>query len=61
MFCLKVRESSEGLASIEKLDREVQALVKERNEQKVKVEWQFSIMQAREKQSRHSENAKSKN
>jgi len=31
------------IASIEELDREVQALVKERNELKVKVEWQFSI------------------
>lgn len=49
------------IASVEQLDREVQALVKERNELKVKVEWQFSISQAREKLSRHYENAKSKN
>lgn len=49
------------IPSIEELDREVQALVKERNELKIKVEWQFSIMQAREKLSRHYENAKSKN
>jgi hypothetical protein len=49
------------IPSIEELDREVQALVKERNELKVKVEWQFSIMPAREKLSRHYENAKSKN
>lgn len=49
------------IASIEELDREVQALVKERNELKVRVEWQFSITQAREKLSRHYENAKSKN
>lgn len=49
------------IASIEELDREVQALVKERNELKVKVEWQFSITQAREKLSRHYEKAKSKN
>jgi DDE superfamily endonuclease len=49
------------IASIKELDREVQALVKERNELKVKVEWQFSITQAREKLSRHYENAKSKN
>lgn len=49
------------IAFIESLDREVQALVKERNELKVKVEWQFSITQAREKLSRHYENAKSKN
>ena len=49
------------ISSIERLDREVQALVKERNELGVKVEWQFSISQAREKLSRHYENAKSKN
>jgi hypothetical protein len=52
---------SRRIASVEELDREVQALVKERNELKVKVEWQFSISQAREKLSRHYENAKSKN
>ena len=49
------------IPSIEELDREVQALVKERNELRIKVEWQFSITQAREKLSRHYENAKSKN
>lgn len=49
------------IASVAELDREVQALVKERNELKVKVEWQFSISQAREKLSRHYENVKSKN
>lgn len=49
------------IPSGEELDREVQALVKERNELKIKVEWQFSISQAREKLSRHYENAKSKN
>jgi hypothetical protein len=52
---------SRRISSIESLDREVQALVKERNELSVKVEWQFSISQAREKLSRHYENAKSKN
>jgi hypothetical protein len=52
---------SRRISSIESLDREVQALVKERNELKVKVEWQFSIRQAREKLSRHYERAKSKN
>jgi DDE superfamily endonuclease len=49
------------IGSIAQLDREVQALVKERNELQVKVEWQFSVTQAREKLSRHYENAKSKN
>jgi hypothetical protein len=49
------------IASVEVLDREVQAIVKERNEMQIKVEWQFSVTQAREKLSRHYENAKSKN
>jgi DDE superfamily endonuclease len=52
---------SRRISSIEELDRQVQALVKERNELQIKVEWQFSISQAREKLSRHYENAKSKN
>ena len=54
-ICLRRR-----IASIEKLDREVQAIVKERNELPIKVEWQFSISQAREKLSRHYEKVKSK-
>ena len=49
------------IASIEELDREVQAIVKERNDLQVGVEWQFSIAQAREKLNRHYENVKSKN
>lgn len=49
------------VASIEELDREIQAIVKERNELKIKVEWQFSISQAREKLSRHYEKVKSTN
>jgi hypothetical protein len=52
---------SRRIGSIEQLDREVQAIVKERNELQIKVEWQFSIAQAREKLSRHYENVKSKN
>jgi hypothetical protein len=52
---------SRRIGSIEELDRQVQALVKERNELQVKVEWQFSIAQAREKLSRHYEQVKSKN
>jgi hypothetical protein len=49
------------IKSIEELDGEVQAIVKERNELKIKVEWQFSITQAREKLSRHYEKVKAKN
>jgi hypothetical protein len=52
---------SRRISSIEELDGQVQALVKERNELKVKVEWQFTITQAREKLSRRYENVKSKN
>jgi hypothetical protein len=52
---------SRRIRSMEELDREVQAIVKERNELKIKVEWQFSISQAREKLSRHYENVKTKN
>lgn len=52
---------SRRIPSIEELGREVQAVVKERNELKIKIEWQFSISQAREKLSRHYEEAKSKN
>jgi hypothetical protein len=47
--------------SIEDLEREIEALVKERNELKMKVEWQFSIAQARQKLSRHYDEVKSKN
>jgi hypothetical protein len=49
------------IGSIEALDSEVQALVKERNEMKIKVEWQFSIAQARAKLSRHYQEVKLKN
>lgn len=52
---------SRRISSIEELDREVQAIVKERNELEIKVEWQFTITQAREKLSRHYEKVKSRN
>jgi hypothetical protein len=52
---------SRRIQSIGELDREVQAIIKERNELKIKVEWQFSISQAREKLSRHYEKVKPKN
>lgn len=52
---------SRRIPSVEELDREVQSLVKERNELEIKVEWQFSIIQAREKLSRHYEKVQSKN
>jgi DDE superfamily endonuclease len=49
------------IPTLAELDRQIQALVKERTELQIKVEWQFSIAQAREKLSRHYENVKSKN
>ncbi len=52
---------SRRISSIEKLDREIQAIVKERNELKIKVEWQFSVSQAREKLRRHYKKVKSTN
>ena len=52
---------SRRLATIEKLDGEIQSLVCERNELSIKVEWQFSITHAREKLSRHYEKVKSNN
>jgi hypothetical protein len=52
---------SRRIPSIEELDREIQVLVKERNELGIKVEWQFSISQARERLSRHYQKVQSKN
>ena len=52
---------SRRLGSIEALDHEVQALVKERNEARSKIEWQFSLTQARQKLHRHYEKVNTKN
>lgn len=52
---------SRRISSTEELDREIQSLVKERNELAIKVQWQFSVAKAREKLSRHYEQVKSKN
>ena len=51
---------SRRIPSTEELDREIQSLVKELNEMKIKVEWQFSIAKARKKLSRHYEQVQSK-
>ena len=51
---------SRRIASQEELDQEIQSLVKERNELKIKVQWQFSIAKARKKLSRHYEQVQSK-
>jgi len=47
--------------SIEEMDREVEAIVKQGNELKIKDEWQLSMTQAREKLSRRYEKVKTKN
>ena len=49
------------IGTIEELDYEIQALVTERNALGIKVEWQFSIAQARDKLSRHYDNVYSTN
>jgi DDE superfamily endonuclease len=46
--CLKRR-----IPTIERLEKEVLALVKERSQKKVKIHWQFSIESARNKLNRH--------
>jgi hypothetical protein len=51
---------SRRIPSMGKLDREIQSLVKERNEMGIRVEWQFSIAKARKKLSRHYEKVLSK-
>lgn len=52
---------SRRIPTMDKLDSEIQALVKERNELAIKVEWQFSITNAREKLSRHYDKVQSNN
>jgi hypothetical protein len=52
---------SRRIGSVADLDREIQALVKERNKLKIKVQWQFSIPHARAKLHRHYEKVHSKN
>ena len=49
------------IGTIEDLSREIEAIIKERNELQIKVQWQFTVSQAREKLNRHYENVKSKN
>ncbi len=47
-LCLERR-----IPSKEKLEKEVLAIIKERSEKQVKINWQFSIETAREKLNRH--------
>lgn len=48
------------IPDIETLSRELEMIVKERNEMEVKVKWQFTIENAREKLNRHYENVVAK-
>lgn len=52
---------SRRISSTRELDHQIQVLVGERNELKIKVAWQFSITNAREKLSRHYDGVQSKN
>lgn len=49
------------IATQDKLEREVLALVKEREQKKIKIDWQFSIEVARDKLNRHYRNVNTKN
>lgn len=49
------------IASREKLAKEVMAIVKEREEKQIKINWQFSIQTAREKFNRHYTKVNEKN
>jgi len=51
---------SRRISSTRELDHQIQVLVCERNELRIKVAWQFSITNAREKLSRHYEKVQSK-
>ncbi|CAN5591508.1 hypothetical protein BH10ACI1_BH10ACI1_33120 [soil metagenome] len=49
---------SRRIETIEQLRSELEAVVKQRNEQRTKIQWQFSIEQARDKLSRHYDTVK---
>lgn len=52
---------SRRIDSIEKLSRELECLVKERNKLEIKASWQFTVEKARTKLKRHYEEVISKN
>ncbi len=49
------------IPSKEELEKEVLAIIKERSEKAIKINWQFSIETAREKLNRHYEKVNEKN
>jgi len=51
---------SRRIESIEELEREVEVIVKEREEMEIKIRWQFSVNQARVKLNRHYEKVSTK-
>jgi len=46
---------SRRIPTIESLEKEVLAIIKERNDKQIKISWQFSIEVARNKMNRHYE------
>jgi len=52
---------SRRIPDMETLSRQLESIVKERNDLEIKVKWQFTVEQAREKLSRHYEELTSKN
>jgi hypothetical protein len=55
-LCLERR-----IPSKEQLEKEVLAIVKERSEKGIKINWQFSVASVREKLQRHYEKVNEKN
>jgi len=56
-FSAMVRQClNRRIPTIKQLEKEVLAIVKERNEKKIKINWQFSIESARDKLNRHYQN-----
>jgi hypothetical protein len=49
------------IPSKEKLEKEVLAIIKERSDKEIKINWQFSVETAREKLNRHYQNVNSNN
>jgi hypothetical protein len=52
---------SRRIATKEQLEKEVTAIVKEREEKAIKIDWQFSIETARNKLNRHYQQVNAEN
>ena len=61
-FSANARQSlNRRIATKAELEREVSAIIKEREEKAIKIEWQFSIASARTKLNRHYEQVQAEN